>query len=265
MAVPGTQGRRIHQTGISQTIIQTGPDPLEVARGLCFLLVMSLMPVPAWAQDLAEGASPPAEPEEQLVFLVPVESAAEPVEPAAVPAEPAAVPAAEAPVLAEEPPAPAVEPQPPVLARGTPLLTCEAGSQQGTYNPPLKLSPQETVLSATGQFPSCVALDAGGPVSGQYTVSGTGPASCLSSSLATRSHITWGDGSTSTLEFGKGMDARQGGEAVTVLVGLVIEGRYAGSLAVGGFVLEAAPNALHCLSEGVSSVSGLSFLKVIQQ
>ncbi|WP_177233598.1 hypothetical protein [Stigmatella erecta] len=215
------------------------------------------MPVPAEAQEPAGVPSPPAEPEEQLVFLVevPAEPAAAPVEPAAVPAEPAAVPAE----------APAVAPQPPVLARGTPLLTCEAGSQQGTYSPPLKLSPQDTVLRATGQFPSCVALDAGGPVSGQYTVSGAGPASCLSSSLATRSYITWSDGSTSTVEFGKGMDAKQGGEAVTVLVGLVIEGRYADSLAVGGFVLEAAPNALHCLSEGVASTSGLSFLKLIQQ
>ncbi len=264
MAVPGTQGRRIRRTHTSQTFIHPGPDPLEGVRGLCFLLLIGLMPVPAWAQEQAGVSPPPAEPEEQLVFLVPVEPAAAPEEPAAVPAEPAAVPA-EAPVMPAEPPAPAVEPQPPVLARGTPLLTCEAGSQQGVYNPPLKLSLQETVLSATGQFPSCVSWDAGGPVSGQYTVSGTGPASCLSASLATRSHITWSDGSTSTLEFGKGMDAKQGGEAITVLVGLVIEGRYAGSLAVGGFVLEAAPSALHCLSEGVSSASGLSFLKIVQQ
>jgi hypothetical protein len=248
MAVPGTQGRSIRQATASHTFIQPGPDLLEVARGLCFLLVIGLMPVPSWAGDEAVPAGPIGAPA---------------AEPPVVPEAPAATPAAP-PVIATEPPAPAVAPQAPLLARGTALVTCEAGSQQGAYSPPLKLSPQETVLSATGQFPSCVSWEEGGPASGQFTVSGKGLASCLNSSIATLSHITWSDGSTSTLEFGKGMDARQGSEAVTVLVGLVIEGRYVGALAVGGFVLEAAPNALHCLSEGVSSASGWTFLKILQ-
>jgi hypothetical protein len=254
MAVPGTQGRRILYTRTSHTYIHPGVDPLERARGLCLLLAIGLMPVPAWAQDLAAPAAPP---EEQLVFLVDAAAApvAAPVEPAAVPTEPPAVVA--------EAPAPAVAP-PPVFARGTPLLTCEGGSQQGTFSPPLKLSLQETVLHATGQFPSCVSAETGGPVSGEYTAHGTGAASCLNASFATGAHITWSDGSTSTLEFGKGIEARQGAEAITVLSGLVIDGRYAGALAVGGWVLEAAPNALLCLSEGVSSSSGLSFLKIIQ-
>ncbi|EAU69446.1 hypothetical protein STIAU_3747 [Stigmatella aurantiaca DW4/3-1] len=246
MSANGPQGRGTRHTRISASSTRFRPQHPGVAGLLCLMLVTGLLPSTAHAQESVlpvEQAAPPAEQ-----TAIPVEQQAVPAETAAVPVEALVLPVG----------------QQAVLARGTPLMTCTAGSQQETYNPPLKLSLQDITLTATGQLSSCVAFEQSGPISGQYTVSGAGTASCLTSSVATTSHITWSDGTTSTLEFGKGLDARQGGQAVSVIVGLVIQGRYEGSLAVGGFVLEEARNALHCLTEGIPSASGLSFLKLIQ-
>ncbi|MDC0713503.1 hypothetical protein POL68_33875 [Stigmatella sp. ncwal1] len=268
MSAIGPQGRGIRQTRTSAAFICFSLQYPRVTGLLCLTLVIGLLPSTAHAEDSVLSSEPTVVPVEQTALpaeptVVPVEQTVLLAEPTVVPAEPTALPS-EPTVVPAEPTALPAEPAV-VLARGTPLVTCAGGSQHETYSPPLMLSPQDVTLTATGQFSSCAAFDGSGPTSGQYTVRGIGTASCLTSSIATTSHITWSDGTTSTVEFGKSMDAKQGVQAVAVIVGLVIEGRYVGSLAVGGFVLETAPNALHCLSEGVPSASGLSFLKLIQQ
>ncbi|MBJ6764737.1 hypothetical protein JGU66_28550 [Myxococcaceae bacterium JPH2] len=144
------------------------------------------------------------------------------------------------------------------------VVECATGNQNQTYTPPITLVSKPVAISGTGQYSACVALDDPSLNFGDFTIFGSGTASCLVANLPTTNVITWNDGSTSTVVFSGGVDVKPPGVSVVVITGTVTAGRYTNYVATKTLVLASLPDLLACLSSGIQYTSGPVSLTLTQ-
>ncbi|WP_306750076.1 hypothetical protein [Saccharothrix yanglingensis] len=144
-------------------------------------------------------------------------------------------------------------------------VTCTPPSSQSTtFTPPLTVTPQNTVVSVTGQYGPCVSLSNPAITSGSRTYIGQEPGrSCLDlldSGPATFT-ITWNTGQTSTVS-ANSTSTIVGAAVVVTVTGTVTSGLFVGSSVVQ-IITGPAADVLLC-TLGLGTVAGIYALATLE-
>jgi hypothetical protein len=134
------------------------------------------------------------------------------------------------------------------------------GTEVTTFSPPLTFTARERTITVSGVFPSCTNA---GAVTGTYAETFSLTASCLvlfDSGPAQRT-FTWG-GTVQPSEFQYNATSNAAGATVTTTnTGVITSGGFAPAGAVQVVSL-VTPNALQCLSGGVTGMTGPTTLTI---
>jgi hypothetical protein len=125
------------------------------------------------------------------------------------------------------------------------LTTC-SGTETGTYQPGLTLTPQHVQTNVNGVLGTCSSAE--GITSGTYEESFPTTLSC-DTALAPRTGarvLHWNSGQSSTFHFNRKINNVDGQTTVTFL-GTIVSGEFAGAEAVEQ-VTFVTPNPLECLA-----------------
>ncbi|MFI9310971.1 hypothetical protein [Streptomyces triculaminicus] len=139
-------------------------------------------------------------------------------------------------------------------------VSCE-GSNTISFSPGLSLAAQPTRISGSGAY-SCLSTD---PAlrSGTSTISGGGRNGCFFSDATTVERITWNTGERTTVTYRLGNVQQVAGQAVVLVVGRVVEGRFKGQT-VASPGLQVTVDPLTCASKrGVELITGPSTLVIL--
>ncbi|MEU1313057.1 hypothetical protein ABZ419_29760 [Streptomyces cinnamoneus] len=136
-----------------------------------------------------------------------------------------------------------------------------AGSNTVSFSPGLSLAARRTRIDGSGAY-SCLATD---PAlrSGTSSISGGGRNGCFSSDATTVERITWNTGEQTTVAYRLGNVQQVAGQAVVLVVGRVVKGRFKGRT-VASPGLQATLDPLKCASKGgVELITGPSTLVIV--
>ena len=137
--------------------------------------------------------------------------------------------------------------------------TC-VGTEVTTFDPPLTLTARATTITVSGIYPTCTNA---GAVTATYAETFSLTASCLvlfDSGSALRT-FTWG-GTVAPSEFRYNVTSSAvAGQVVVTNTGVITSGGFAPAGAVQVITL-VTPNALQCLTGGVTSVTGPTTLTI---
>ncbi|HET9225330.1 MAG TPA: hypothetical protein VFR31_01570, partial [Thermoanaerobaculia bacterium] len=142
-------------------------------------------------------------------------------------------------------------------------IQCQ-GTHTASFNPGLRLTPGIVNLTSATIYSICTSLSNPEITYGLSSGTGMFPASCLDllggPPSATRI-ITWNTGETSKWLFSESSQ-NISGTIVQTQVGVIVEGKFAGSTAIGVLVL-VAPPLIECLGPpGVTSSQGIATLSI---
>ncbi|MDT0448287.1 hypothetical protein [Streptomyces hesseae] len=139
-------------------------------------------------------------------------------------------------------------------------MSC-AGNNTITFSPGLSLAAQRTRIGGSGAY-RCLSTD---PAlrSGESSISGGGWNGCFFSEATTAERITWNTGERTTVVYHLGNVQQVAGQAVVLIVGRVVEGKFKGRT-VASPGLQVALDPLKCASkDGVELITGPSELVIV--
>jgi hypothetical protein len=134
------------------------------------------------------------------------------------------------------------------------------GTEVTTFDPPLTFTARATTITVSGVFPSCTNT---GAVTGTYAETFSLAASCLTlfDSGSAQRTFSWG-GTAAASQFQYNATSNAAGAAVvTTNTGVITSGGFAPAGAVQVVSL-VTPNALQCLTSGVTSMTGTTTLTI---
>ena len=135
------------------------------------------------------------------------------------------------------------------------------GSNTISFSPGLSLTAQRTRISGSGSY-SCLSTDPGVKW-GKSSISGGGRNGCFFSDATTVEYITWNTGEKTKVVYRMGTVQQVAGQAVVLVVGRVVEGRFKGRTVTSPGV-QAVLNPLECASQGgVERIVGPSALLIV--
>lgn len=151
---------------------------------------------------------------------------------------------------------------PDATAHGSPgaAVSC-AGSNTIAFSPGLSLAARPTRISGSGAY-TCFSTD---PAlrSGTSSIDGGGRNGCFFSDATTVERITWNTGERTKVLYHLGNVQQVAGQAVVVVVGRVVEGRFEGRT-VTSPGLQITLDPLRCASKrGVELITGPSTLVIL--
>ncbi|MGK5543739.1 hypothetical protein ACSNOH_03215 [Streptomyces sp. URMC 127] len=147
----------------------------------------------------------------------------------------------------------------PSHAAATPAVSC-AGSNTISFSPGLSLAAQRTRIGGSGAY-SCLSTD---PAlrSGTSSISGGGRNGCFFSDATTVERIVWNTGERTTVVYHVGNVQQVAGQAVVLVAGRAVEGRFKGRTVASPGV-QATLDPLKCASKGgVELITGPSTLVI---
>lgn len=135
------------------------------------------------------------------------------------------------------------------------------GSNTVTFSPGLSLAARPTRIGGSGAY-GCLSTDPAVKW-GRSSISGGGRNGCFFSDASTVERITWNTGETTKVVYRMGAVQQVAGQAVVLVAGRVVEGRFQGR-PVASPGLQAALNPLECASKGgVERIAGPSTLLIL--
>ncbi|MBT2386530.1 hypothetical protein [Streptomyces sp. ISL-11] len=139
-------------------------------------------------------------------------------------------------------------------------MSC-TGSNTISFSPGLSLTAQHTRIGGSGSY-SCLSTDPAVKW-GRSSISGGGRNGCFFSDATTVERITWNTGEKTKVVYHLGTVQQVAGQAVVLVVGRVVEGRFKGRT-VTSPGLQTVLNPLECASKGgVERITGPSTLLIV--
>ncbi|WP_426730593.1 hypothetical protein [Myxococcus faecalis] len=147
------------------------------------------------------------------------------------------------------------------------LVTCPVGSVTVTFDPPLRRTPQNVITTSTGVLSNCVTL-LGSPVTSatawrQLNEPGISCETLLNTPTTTLM-LTWNTGETSTLRSTQVRVASMPLTSIAEETGTVVSGKFTGATSVRTATFLSTDLAACDSPEGLSSLSGLLTLSLVQ-
>ncbi|MFD9141683.1 hypothetical protein ACFVY7_12860 [[Kitasatospora] papulosa] len=149
-----------------------------------------------------------------------------------------------------------------VAVAGTALATCLLGSTTTTYSPGVRTQSATVRVDVEGLLGVCVSTDPGAST-GIYTEHASVPLACtqlLAGGTGSRV-FTWQDGTTSTFDFTRAVNAVNG-QLVNTFTGSITQGKFAGRSATQ--VVTALADLTACqTAAGLTSTQGTGVLTIL--
>ncbi|PNE32186.1 hypothetical protein AF335_20925 [Streptomyces eurocidicus] len=135
------------------------------------------------------------------------------------------------------------------------------GSNTVSFSPGLSLAARRTLIGGSGAY-TCLSTD---PAlrSGTSSIDGGGRNGCFFSDATTVERVTWNTGERTTVVYHLGNVQQVAGQAVVLVMGRVVEGRFEGRT-VASPGLQVTLDPLRCASKrGVELITGPSTLVIL--